>query len=95
MMSIRRIHKKYRVTEKFILSKAEGQLYRMGLSTIYRILRRWRGSGTRRSLSTTEPGTLSKNSIPVRTFSEWNESRPGFLEADPVAHCGDSAEASI
>ena len=64
----------------------------MSASTIDRILRRWRGSGRRRGLSTTKPGTLLKNSIPVRTFSEWEDTRPGFIEADLVAHCGDSAE---
>jgi hypothetical protein len=76
-----------RVTEE-----AERQLYRMSPSTIDRLLRRWRGSGRRRGLSTTKPGTLLKNSIPVRTFSEWENTRPGFIEADLVAHCGDSAE---
>ena len=33
-----------------------------------------------------------KNSIPVRTFADWNENRPGFMEIDLVAHCGDSVE---
>ncbi len=81
-----------RSAELSLTEEAEGQLYRMSPSTIDRILRRWRGSGRRRGLSTTKPGTLLKNSIPVRTFSEWNENKPGFLEADLVAHCGDSAE---
>jgi hypothetical protein len=40
----------------------------------------------------TKPGTLLKKAIPVRTFSEWDEKRPGFVEADLVAHCGDSVE---
>jgi hypothetical protein len=70
----------------------EVQLCRMSPSTIDRILRRWRGNGSRHGLSTTKPGTLLKNAIPVRTFSEWNENKPGFLEVDLVAHCGDSAE---
>jgi hypothetical protein len=70
----------------------EAQLCQMSPSTIDRVLRRWRGSGTYRGLGTTKPGTLLKNSIPIRTFSEWNENKPGFLEADLVAHCGDSAE---
>jgi hypothetical protein len=39
-------------------------------------------------LSTTKPGSLLKNLIPVRTFTEWDEERPGFLEIDLVAHCG-------
>jgi hypothetical protein len=39
-------------------------------------------------LKTTKPGSLLKKSIPVRTFTEWDEERPGFLEIDLVAHCG-------
>jgi hypothetical protein len=33
-----------------------------------------------------------KQQIPIRTFQEWNEARPGFLEADLVAHCGTDIE---
>ena len=29
-----------------------------------------------------------KHQIPLRTFSEWNEQRPGFVEIDLVAHDG-------
>ena len=72
--------------------ETEAQLCQMSPSTIDRLLRRWRGSGTRRGLSTTKPGTLLKNSIPIRTFGDWSENKPGFLEVDLVAHCGESAE---
>lgn len=41
-------------------------------------------------LGTTKPGSLLKNQIPVRTFTAWDEERPGFLEIDLVAHCGDN-----
>lgn len=41
-------------------------------------------------LSTTKPGSLLKTLIPVRTFTEWDEERPGFMEIDLVAHCGES-----
>jgi hypothetical protein len=41
-------------------------------------------------LSTTKPGSLLKKSIAVRTFTAWDEERPGFMEIDLVAHCGDS-----
>jgi hypothetical protein len=81
-----------RNAELAVTGETEAQLCQMGPSTIDRILRRWRGSGPRRGLSATKPGTLLKNSIPIRTFSEWNENKPGFLEVDLVAHCGDSAE---
>lgn len=46
-------------------------------------------------LSTTKPGTLLKKHIPIRTFANWNEEAPGFMEIDLVAHCGDSTEGPI
>lgn len=42
-------------------------------------------------LSTTKPGSLLKNLIPVHIFTEWDEERPGFLEIDLVAHCGNTS----
>ena len=46
-------------------------------------------------LSTTKPGTLLKKSIPIRTYTPWNEEKPGFMEIDLVAHCGDTAEGQF
>ena len=43
-------------------------------------------------LSTTKPGTLLKQAIPVRTFTPWEDERPGFEEIDLVAHCYQSTE---
>jgi hypothetical protein len=43
----------------------------------------------RRGRATTKPGTLLRNQIPIKT-NQWDETRPGFLEADSVAHCGES-----
>lgn len=37
----------------------------------------------------TRPGTLLRTQIPIRA-EEWNVNEPGFLEADTVAHCGQS-----
>ena len=58
-------------------------------ATIDRILAPTRITYTKRGRSTTKPGTLLRKQIPIKT-NQWNESRPGFLEADTVAHCGDS-----
>jgi hypothetical protein len=58
-------------------------------ATIDRILRPTRIHYKKRGRSTTKPGTLLRNQIPIQT-NQWEESRPGFLEADTVAHCGDS-----
>lgn len=46
-------------------------------------------------LSTTKPGTLLKKSIPVRTYTPWDEEKPGFLEIDLVAHCGQTTEGQF
>ena len=37
---------------------------------------------------------LLKHQVPIRTFAEWTDLRPGFMEADSVAHCGGVAEGS-
>jgi len=43
-------------------------------------------------LSTTKPGSLLKKAIPLRTYTPWDEEKPGFLEIDLVAHCGETTE---
>ena len=42
----------------------------------------------------TKPGGLLKHHIPIRT-DNWDITRPGFLEADTVAHCGASLEGDF
>jgi hypothetical protein len=70
----------------------ETQLCRLSPSTIDRLLRPYRRRGGRRGFSTTRPGNLLKNLIPIRTFADWQENKPGFMETDLVAHCGESTE---
>lgn len=36
----------------------------------------------------TKPGTLLKSQIPIRTFADWDDKRPGFTELDLVQHEG-------
>lgn len=57
-------------------------------STIDRILKPVRARYGKHGRSTTKPGTLLRKQIPIAT-NQWDESRPGFLEADMVAHCGE------
>jgi len=78
--------------EQVIDAATEAQLCRMSPSTIDRLLRPHRRLGGRRGLTTTKPGSLLKKSIPIRTFADWQENKPGFLEIDLVAHCGESTE---
>jgi hypothetical protein len=64
-------------------------LLRISPPTIDRLLAPTRIHYTTRGRATTKPGTLLKKHIPIKT-NQWDESRPGFLEADTVAHCGES-----
>jgi hypothetical protein len=67
------------------------QLLSMSVATADRLLRTLRERGPH-GIATTRAGTLLKQQIPIRTFQQWNETHPGFLEADLVAHCGTQAE---
>src|SRR2546422_6207609 len=63
----------------------------MSAATAERLLRSQR-IASQRGLSTTRAGTLLKQQIPIRTFEEWNEAQPGFVEVDLVAHCSTTIE---
>jgi hypothetical protein len=39
--------------------------------------------------------SAASRSIPVRTFADWEQPEPGFLEIDLVAHCGDTGAGSF
>jgi hypothetical protein len=58
-------------------------------ATIDRLLKAVRANYKGRGRATTKPGALLRKHIPIKT-AQWDESRPGFLEADTVAHCGTS-----
>lgn len=74
------------------LSKeAKDLLLKISSASIDRCLRPVRCKSPH-GLSTTKPGSLLKTLIPVRTFTEWDKERPGFMEIDLVAHCGNSTE---
>ena len=46
------------------------------------------GLETRKQISHTRPGSMLKSSIPMKTWHEWNESEPGFVQIDLVGHEG-------
>jgi len=78
-----------RCGEITLSAEAKALLLRISRSSIDRCLAPARFNKPH-GLSTTKPGTLLKKNIMIRTFSDWNEDKPGFLEIDLVAHCGDS-----
>jgi hypothetical protein len=60
--------------------------------TLARLLAPARAQYPRRGATITRPGSALRQSIPIRTFTEWDDVRPGFCEVDLVAHCGSSTE---
>jgi hypothetical protein len=60
--------------------------------TLARLLGPARARYPLRGTTITRPGTVLRHEIPIRTFTEWTDARPGFLEVDLVAHCGSSTE---
>lgn len=64
------------------------QLNMISSATIDRMLKPHR-CNSRRGLGGTKPGSLLKTQIPIST-EQWDNDIPGFVEADTVAHCGES-----
>ena len=62
----------------------------MSHATIDRYLKHYKAIMDRRSRSGTKPGKYLKRVIPIKDFDQQLKDRPGFVEADTVAHCGDS-----
>lgn len=75
--------------EMQLSAETKALLLRMSRSTIDRCLQPARFE-QRRGLSTTKPGALLKKAIPIRTYAQWDDARPGFVEMDLVAHCGET-----
>lgn len=48
-----------------------------------------------RGRSHTKPGSLLKSQIPVRTWAEWDDERPGFVEIDLVGHEGGNSSGEF
>ena len=72
------------------------KLLKISESTIDRLLKpekdRYRLGKGRKG---TKPGTLLKKAIPIRTFADWNEKKPGYLEADLVGHDGGNSSGDF
>jgi len=59
-------------------------LVRMSAATIDRRLAPERAKLRARGRSHTKPGTLLKSQIPIRTWDDWDDVVPGFVEIDRV-----------
>jgi len=65
-------------------------LARMSAATIDRRLAGERAKLLPRGRSHTKPGSLLKSQIPIRTWAQWDDAVPGFVEIDLVSHEGAS-----
>ncbi len=74
--------------ELVLADETRQKLLNLSAATADRLLKRARERSRPHGLSTTKPGTLLKHAIPIRTFADWDDAQPGFVEVDLVAHCG-------
>lgn len=64
------------------------QVKTMSPATIDRRLAPARTGLVARGISHTRPGSMLKSSIPMKTWQEWNDTIPGFVQIDLVGHEG-------
>jgi hypothetical protein len=84
-----------RLGELDVDDQTAGLLLRIAPATIDRRLAGDRAMLVRRGRSHTKPGTLLKDSIPMRTWAEWDDARPGFVEIDLVGHDGGNSRGEF
>lgn len=75
--------------KKGVLPSVRHQLVELSAATLDRLLATVRARHPRRGLSTTKPGSLLRHQVALRGGPA-NTTEPGHLEADTVAHCGDT-----
>jgi hypothetical protein len=76
------------VGELSVTPEVRQKLLSMSASTVDRLLSQERRKLAGKGRSLTKPGTLLKHQIPIRTFAQWDDARPGFTEMDLVDHGG-------
>ncbi len=80
-----------RFKELVISDVTAGLLVTMSAATMDRQLAPYRAKMALRGRSHTKPGSLLKSQIPIRTWAQWDDAVPGFVEIDLVGHEGGNA----
>ena len=75
-------------------SDVRERLLKISPATVDRMLK-FEREQNKQGLSTTRRGNLLKHQIQIRTFADWDDVTPGFLEADLVAHCGGNTNGTF
>ena len=77
--------------KELIVTKDERLLLlQISAATIDRLLIHDRKRINGKGRSRTKPGSLLKHQIPIKTWRDWDNTTPGFMEIDSVHHCGGS-----
>lgn len=84
----------YESTFEALSVETKQQLLKISAPSIDRALKPIRLHSGRKGLSGTRPGSLLKTQIPIKT-DHWDVTAPGFMEADTVAHCGNTLVGSF
>jgi transposase InsO family protein len=80
-----------RFRELVITEEVAGALIAMSPATMDRRLAGDRAKMQLRGRSHTKPGSLLKSQIPIRTWAQWDDAVPGFVEIDLAGHEGGNA----
>ena len=75
-----------RCSELAVSEEVAAQLLAMSPATMDRRLAPARAAMTLKGRSHTKPGSLLKSQIPIRTWAQWDDAVPGFVEIDLVGH---------
>lgn len=78
--------------ELFLADKQIKLLNTVSAATIERLIKSERKKVFGKGRTTTKPGSLLKQQIPIHVFTRWSDRKPGFGEIDLVAHCGPTAK---
>ena len=73
----------------------QGKLLTVSAATMDRLLSQLRVVARGGQLRRAGMSSAVRRSVPVRTFGDWNDPPPGYVEVDFVAHSGTSSSGSF
>jgi hypothetical protein len=75
--------------------EVRGRLLVASAATMDRLLAGTRASVRDDASSRRRATPAVRSAVPVRTFADWKDPAPGFMEGDLVAHCGGAVSGSF
>ena len=76
-------------------AQMRARLEKISAATIDRVLRPVRKEAEGGSRRRTAPSSAIRRAVPIRTYADWGDPPPGFMEADLVAHSGPMTSGSF